>query len=98
MPEPLVEALPPSSAAGDPADRVTLDESVSFALLVVLESLTPAERTAWALHDLFGMPFAEVAQTVGRSPAAVRWDLYLKPKEAEAVAKLILNRVAVLRG
>lgn len=72
LPEPLVEALPVSSAAGDPADRVTLDESVSFALLVVLESLTPAERTAWVLHDLFGMPFAEVAQVVGRSPAAVR--------------------------
>lgn len=72
LPEPLVEALPASSAAGDPADRVTLDESVSFALLVVLESLTPAERTAWVLHELFSVPFEEVAQTVGRSPAAVR--------------------------
>ncbi|MBG0565406.1 RNA polymerase sigma factor SigJ [Actinoplanes aureus] len=56
----------------DPADRITLDESVSFALLVVLESLTPAERTAWVLHDLFGMTFAQVAAVVGRSPAAVR--------------------------
>jgi RNA polymerase sigma-70 factor (ECF subfamily) len=72
LPEPLVESLPASSAETDPADRVTLDESVSFALLVVLESLTPAERTAWVLHDLFGMPFAEVAEVVGRSPAAVR--------------------------
>ncbi|MEU2347232.1 RNA polymerase sigma factor SigJ [Modestobacter sp. NPDC049651] len=66
LPEPLVEA------AADPADRVTLDESVGFALLVVLESLTPAERTAWVLHDLFGVPFPEVAAVVGRSPAAVR--------------------------
>lgn len=58
--------------AADPADRITLDESVGFALLVVLETLTPAERTAWVLHDLFGLPFPEVAAAVGRSPAAVR--------------------------
>ena len=64
LPEPVVDA--------DPADRVTLDESISFALLVVLETLSPAERIAWVLHDLFGMPFAEVASTVGRTPAAVR--------------------------
>jgi RNA polymerase sigma-70 factor (ECF subfamily) len=66
LPEPIVQG------ALDPADRVTLDESVSYALMVVLETLSPAERTAWVLHDLFGMPFAEVADTVGRSPAAVR--------------------------
>lgn len=66
LPEPVLSELT------DPADRVTLDESVSFALLVVLESLTPAERTAWVLHDLFDMPFAEVAEVVGRSPTAVR--------------------------
>jgi RNA polymerase sigma-70 factor (ECF subfamily) len=65
LPEPIVEA-------GDPADRVTLDETLSYALLVVLETLTPAERTAWVLHDVFGMAFTEVAETVGRSPAAVR--------------------------
>lgn len=65
LPEPVV-------TAPDPADRVTLDESVRYALLVVLEQLSPAERTAWVLHELFGMPFAEVAQTVGRSPDAVR--------------------------
>ena len=58
--------------AADPADRMTLDETVSFALLVVLETLTPAERTAWVLHDLFGLPFPEVAAAVGRTPAAVR--------------------------
>ena len=52
----------------DPADRVTLDDTVRYALLVVLEQLTPAERTAWVLHDLFGMPFPEVARAVGRTP------------------------------
>ena len=66
LPEPVVETVT------DPADRVTLDESVSYALMVVLETLTPAERTTWVLHDLFGMPFTDVAETVGRSPAAVR--------------------------
>lgn len=68
LPEPLVEGL----SAADPADRVTLDESVSMALLVVLERLSPAERTAFLLHDVFGFGFAEVAGVVGRSPAAVR--------------------------
>jgi RNA polymerase sigma-70 factor (ECF subfamily) len=56
----------------DPADRVTLDESVSMAFLVVLESMTPAERVALILHDVFGYPFAEVAQVTGRSAAACR--------------------------
>lgn len=56
----------------DPADRVTLDDSVRYALLVVLERLSPAERTTWVLHDLFEMPFADVAAAVGRTPAAVR--------------------------
>ncbi|MGM1063031.1 RNA polymerase sigma factor SigJ [Saccharothrix sp. Mg75] len=64
LPEPVVDA--------DPADRVTLDESVSFALMVVLETLTPAERTTWVLHEVFGLPFPEVAAVVGRTPAAVR--------------------------
>jgi RNA polymerase sigma-70 factor, ECF subfamily len=75
LPEPIVEARSSEatpSAAMDPADRVTLDESVSFALMVVLESLSPAERTSWVLHDLFGMPFDEVAAVVGRSAPAVR--------------------------
>lgn len=67
LPEPVV-----TDPAADPADRVTLDERVSYALLVVLEALSPAERTAWVLHDLFGLPFADVAAAVGRTPAAVR--------------------------
>ncbi|MEV6769786.1 RNA polymerase sigma factor SigJ [Nocardia sp. NPDC051030] len=56
----------------DPADRVSQDERVTTALLVVLESLSPAERTAFVLQDVFGMTGPEVAEVVGRTPAAVR--------------------------
>jgi RNA polymerase sigma-70 factor (ECF subfamily) len=69
LPEPLVQADPDEA---DPARQVDLDESVSMALLVVLESLSPAERSAFLLHDVFGYSFNEVAQIVGRSPAAAR--------------------------
>jgi RNA polymerase sigma-70 factor (ECF subfamily) len=64
--------LPEPVLSDDPADRVTLDESVSYALLTVLEQLSPAERTAFLLHDVFDMPFGDVAQVVGRTPDAVR--------------------------
>src|SRR5262249_17737938 len=70
LPEPVVE--PVDEAAVDPADRVTLDDSVRMALLVVLERLTPAERAAFVLHDVFGFAFEQVARIVGRTPAAVR--------------------------
>jgi len=56
----------------DPADRVTLDESINMAFLVVLESMTPAERVAFILHDVFRYAFAEVAEILGRTPAACR--------------------------
>ncbi|WP_369199301.1 RNA polymerase sigma factor SigJ [Streptomyces sp. PU-14G] len=56
----------------DPADRVTLDESVTMAFLVVLELMTPAERVAFVLHDVFRYSFAEVAAIVGRTPTACR--------------------------
>ena len=69
LPEPLVEV--PGDEL-DPADRVTLDDSVRMALLVVLERLTPAERAAFVLHDVFGFSFDAVAGIVGRSPAASR--------------------------
>src|SRR5213595_2225012 len=76
IPEPLPERTEQLTgqpgAAADPADRVTLDESVNMAFLVVLESMTPAERVAFILHDVFGYPFAEVAEIVGRTPAACR--------------------------
>ncbi|GAA5156115.1 RNA polymerase sigma factor SigJ [Pseudonocardia eucalypti] len=60
------------SEQADPADRVSMDESVSMALLVLLETITPAERVAFVLHDVFGLPFAEIAETVGRTPEACR--------------------------
>src|SRR6202035_3701452 len=76
IPEPLPDRTEwitgrPGTAA-DPADRVTLDESINMAFLVVLESMTPAERVALILHDVFGYSFAEVAQIAGRTPAACR--------------------------
>jgi RNA polymerase sigma factor (sigma-70 family) len=61
-----------SADGADPADRVTLDESVNMAFLVVLESMTPAERVAFILHDVYRYPFAQVAEITGRSPAACR--------------------------
>jgi RNA polymerase sigma-70 factor, ECF subfamily len=62
----------PLAAAIDPLDRITLDDEVQIALGVVLDRLTPPERTAFVLHDVFGFPFEAVAEIVGRSPAAVR--------------------------
>ena len=70
IPEPLPS--PAEWATDDPADRVTLDETISMAFLVLLESMTPAERVAFILHDVFRYPFAEVAEIVGRTPAACR--------------------------
>jgi RNA polymerase sigma-70 factor, ECF subfamily len=57
---------------GDPADRVTLDDSVRLALLVMLQRLTPAERVVFVLHDIFSVPFEPIAQTVGRPAATCR--------------------------
>jgi len=77
IPEPLPErsewiSASTGAATADPADQITLDESVSMAFLVVLEAMTPAERVAFILHDVFRYPFAEVADIVGRTPAACR--------------------------
>jgi RNA polymerase sigma factor (sigma-70 family) len=76
IPEPLPDRAEwmtgPAGGSTDPADRVTMDESVSMAFLVLLEAMTPAERVAFILHDVFRYPFAEVARIVGRSPAACR--------------------------
>ncbi len=74
LPEPLPDPAQwtSGSAPADPADRVTLDESVSMAFLVMLDTMTPAERVALILHDVFGYPFAEVAEITGRTPAACR--------------------------
>jgi RNA polymerase sigma-70 factor (ECF subfamily) len=68
VPEPLV-----SRAEGiDPEHEALLADSVGLALLVVLETLTPAERLAFVLHDMFSVPFEEIAPVVGRSPTAAR--------------------------
>lgn len=72
LPEPLPTTMYAGASAEDPLDRVTLDESVSTALLLVLEAMTPAERVAFVLHDVFAVPFDEIASTVGRSAAACR--------------------------
>lgn len=77
IPEPLPEPTEWISGRSgavtvDPADRVTLDESVNMAFLIVLDAMTPAERVAFILHDVFRYPFAEVAEIVGRTPAACR--------------------------
>ena len=68
MPEPIV-----SRADGvDPEQEALLADSVGLALLVVLEKLNPAERLAFVLHDMFAVPFDEIASMVGRSPDAAR--------------------------
>ncbi|MEU5216685.1 RNA polymerase sigma factor SigJ [Streptomyces sp. NPDC020807] len=81
VPEPLPDRTEwmngrrPGDDAGepsDPADRVTLDESVDMAFLVVLETMTPGERVAFILHDVFRYPFAEIAAVLDRTPAAAR--------------------------
>jgi RNA polymerase sigma-70 factor (ECF subfamily) len=66
LPEPLLTATP------DAAGRAELAESVSLAMLVVLESLTPEERAVFVLHEVFGFPHAEIAAAIGRSDASVR--------------------------
>ncbi len=55
-----------------PEEEVVTADSVGLALLVVLDSLTPSERLAFVLHDMFAMPFEEIASVVGKSPAAAR--------------------------
>ena len=61
-----------SLAGTDPAEQAELADSVGMALLVVLDTLTPAERLAFVLHDMFGVPFDEIAPIVDRSPEATR--------------------------
>jgi RNA polymerase sigma-70 factor (ECF subfamily) len=65
----VVDSTP---SAADPADRVTLDDEVSSALLEVLGRLSPGERVAFVLHDVFAVPFDEIAETVGRPVGTCR--------------------------
>ena len=68
LPEPIVSL----DDETDPEQEAILADSVGLALLVVLETLTPAERLAFVLHDMFAVPFEEIAPIVGRTPAAAR--------------------------
>jgi RNA polymerase sigma factor (sigma-70 family) len=68
LPEPLVETSPDA----DPEQQALIADSVGLALLVVLDTLAPVERLAFVLHDMFGVPFEEIAPIVDRSPAAAR--------------------------
>src|ERR687898_620481 len=68
MPEPIVDR----ADGTDPEHEALLADSVGMALLVVLEALNPAERLAFVLHDIFGVPFDEIAPIVERSPEAAR--------------------------
>src|SRR6266705_4062601 len=68
VPDPVISR----EEAIDPADQALLAEGVGLALLVVLETLAPAERLAFVLHDMFAVPFDEIAAIVGRSPAAAK--------------------------
>jgi RNA polymerase sigma-70 factor (ECF subfamily) len=74
--EPLGEAVPEPIISGpnglDPEQEALVADSVGLALLIVLDALTPAERLAFVLHDMFAMPFDEIAPIIGRSPAAAR--------------------------
>ena len=72
MPADLAGASSGHAAGGDPEREAVLTDSVGEALLVVLDTLAPAERLAFVLHDLFGVPFDEIAPIVERSPAATR--------------------------
>jgi RNA polymerase sigma-70 factor (ECF subfamily) len=65
LPEPVID---PAGTEPDPADRVTLDDSVRLALLTVLQTLSPAERVAFVLHDVFGLTFPEVGWWPSRWP------------------------------
>ena len=69
LPDPVIS---PVEGDADPEQQVLLADSVSLALLVVLDALNPAERLAFVLHDMFDLPFDEIAPLVGRSPAATR--------------------------
>lgn len=72
LPEPLVSPLADTPVPGDAADAALRAESVSMALLVVLETLTPLERGVFVLHEVFGFAHTEIAEILGRSPSAIR--------------------------
>jgi RNA polymerase sigma-70 factor (ECF subfamily) len=105
IPEPLPDVAQRSGghwgATADPADRITLDESVDMAFLVVLDSMTPAERVTFLLHEVFRYPFPEVAQIVGRTPAACRQlatSARRRIRAAQPIATPASQRAAIVRN
>lgn len=72
LPEPLVGSVPGAPAEDDVAEVALRGESVSMALMVILQTLTPLERGVFVLHEVFGYPHTEIAQMLDRSPAAIR--------------------------
>lgn len=78
--------LPSAEPVPDPADRITLDDSVRLALLVVLEQLSPAERAVFVLHDVFRYPFTAIASIVGRPADACRKAASRARRRIEAAA------------
>lgn len=96
LPEPILDevwndAAGAASAGADPADAAALADSLTFAFLVLLDDLAPAERAVFLLHDVFGYPFDEVAHAVDRAPAAVR------QIAARSRRKLERDRVELIR-
>jgi RNA polymerase sigma factor (sigma-70 family) len=72
VPEPILGRLDAGDGATDPEQQALLVDSVGLALLVVLETLAPAERLAFVLHDMFAVPFEDIAPIVDRSPDAAK--------------------------
>lgn len=72
MGEDLPDSVPSAAGADDPVQEALTAESIGAALLIVLDALAPAERVAFVLHDVFAVPFPEIADVLGRSPDAAR--------------------------
>ena len=71
-PDDHLEPIVSESAEDNPAEELELADSIGLAMLVVLENLSPAERVAFVLHDMFGVPFGEIGEIAGRTPDAAR--------------------------
>lgn len=71
LPDPVIEPWP-AAGAGDPGEQAALSDAVGLALLVVLDTLSPAERLAFVLHDVFAVPFSTIGTVLERSPAAAK--------------------------
>ncbi|GAB3009829.1 RNA polymerase sigma factor SigI [Mycobacterium bourgelatii] len=88
-----VAGRPRSADPADPADRITLDDEVGAALREVLRRLSPGERVAFVLHDVFGVPFDSIAQTVGRPVGTCR-QLARRARAKFSAAQPTFNEVA----